>query len=106
MLMKCSLNYGLPLMYPDLTIGSIAYIKRIRTGAFYDYSYGHDILYFKEDQLVNGSESYCSFGVDLLADLHLFRFYFPFSLGFRISYLPQFEKAYPELLFNIDTSVF
>lgn len=106
MLAKCSLNYGLPLMYPDLTIGSLAYIKRIRTGVFCDYTYGRDILYFTENQLVNGSESFCSLGVDLLADLHLIRFYFPFSLGLRISYLPQFEKAYPELLFNIDTSVF
>ena len=106
MIMKCSINYGLPLMYPDVAIGSMAYVKRIRTSVFYDYSYGHDILDLVENQPISTSESFYSFGVDVIADLHLCRFYFPFSLGIRISCLPLIVKVYPELLLSLDTSVF
>lgn len=106
MILKCSLIYGMPLMYPDLSFGSLAYIKRIRANVFYDYSYGYDILNYIENHLVKTSENYYSFGIDLLTDLHLFRFYFPFSLGMRISYIPEFGKVYPEILFSVDTSVF
>ena len=103
---KYSFNYSMPLIYPDLPIGSIVYLKRIRTNAFCDYSSAYDIMSSVENQPGNSSKNYYSFGVELIADLHLFRFYFPFSLGMRISCLPQFDKAYGELLLSIDTSVF
>jgi hypothetical protein len=99
MIMKYSLNYSMPLLYPDLSIGSIAYLKRIRTNAFYDYSSGYDIPNLVENQPSNSSENYYSFGIELITD-------FPFSIGIRFSYLPQFDKTCPEFLFSIDTGVF
>ena len=106
MITKLSLNYGLPLIYPDLSLGSAAYIKRIRANAFGDFSYVYDLLAYTENQTEYISESYSSFGLDIISDLHLFRFYFPFSIGLRFSYIPHFEKVYPEILLSIDTSVF
>jgi hypothetical protein len=106
MLTKFSANYGLPLSYPDLSIGDVAYIKRIRANAFIDYSYGYDVLHLIENQLQYFSENYFSFGMDMISDLHLFRFYFPFSLGLRVSYIPHYGKVYPEFLLSIDTSAF
>ncbi|MDW7692215.1 hypothetical protein R9C00_14260 [Flammeovirgaceae bacterium SG7u.111] len=35
---RLSANYGFPLIYPDLALGSLAFIKRIRTNLFFDYS--------------------------------------------------------------------
>ena len=35
-----SVDYVLPLAYPDFNISSLLYLKRIRTGLFYDYASG------------------------------------------------------------------
>lgn len=103
---KFSLNYGMPLIYPDFSLGSIAYIKRIRTNIFGDFSYAYDRPAISENQIEYTSESYSSIGLDIISDLHLFRFFFPFSFGLRISYIPDFQKVYPNILLSIDTSVF
>ena len=34
----------MPLFYPDLSIPSIIYIKRLRTNSFFDLAYANDIL--------------------------------------------------------------
>jgi hypothetical protein len=64
-----SLNYKLPLLYPDLSIGPIAYIKRIKANFFYDTTLKNVIA---------------GRGVELTADVHLFRFMFPFELGIQV----------------------
>jgi hypothetical protein len=35
-----SVDYVLPLIYPDLNVASLLYVKRIRAGLFYDYATG------------------------------------------------------------------
>lgn len=35
---KFSFNYSLPLFYPDKAIGPLAFVKRIKANAFFDYS--------------------------------------------------------------------
>ena len=106
MISKFSINYGLTLMYPDLSLGSPAYIKRIRSNVFADFSYAYDLLIHTENQTQYSSKYYSSLGLDIISDLHLFRFYFPVSLGLRFLYIPHFENIYPEIILSIDTSAF
>jgi hypothetical protein len=61
-----SFNYSLPLLYPDLSLGPFAYIKRIKSDFFYDTTLKN---------VIGGR------GVELTADVHLLRFVFPFELG-------------------------
>ena len=61
-----SFNYSLPLLYPDLSLGPIAYIKRIKGNFFYDTTVNNVIA---------------GRGVELTADVHLLRFVFPFEVG-------------------------
>ena len=61
-----SFNYYLPLLYPDLSIGPFAYIKRIKGNFFYDTTLKN---------VIGGK------GVEITADVHLLRFVFPFEIG-------------------------
>jgi len=61
-----SFNYSLPLLYPDLSLGPIAYIKRIRGNFFYDTTLKN---------VIGGK------GIEITADVHFLRFIFPFEVG-------------------------
>ncbi|OQX98382.1 MAG: hypothetical protein B6I20_11140, partial [Bacteroidetes bacterium 4572_117] len=37
---KLSADYKFPVWYPDISLGPLAYVKRIRAGAFFDYAKG------------------------------------------------------------------
>lgn len=90
-------NYKLPLLYPDLSLSSLAYIKRIKANVFYDYARGY----------LNGqSYSWQSAGVELFADLHLLRLPAPFEVGYRISFLPDQGEFRNEFLFSVNFGVF
>jgi hypothetical protein len=65
-------TYSVPLLYPDLAIGQLLYIKRVAGNAFYDYG--------KEDNRL-----YRSTGAELVFDVNLF--HWPgFRVGVRESY--------------------
>jgi hypothetical protein len=64
-----SFNYKVPLLYPDLSLGPVAYIKRIKANFFYDTTLKNVIA---------------GRGVELTADMHFFRFMFPFEVGIQV----------------------
>jgi len=98
---KFSVDYHFPLLYPDLNIEPVLYIKRVRGNIWGDYLQGRDILVSEPDPALEDRDYY-SYGADLLFDVHLLRFMFPFSLGARIAYLPASDEWKPEFLFTID----
>jgi hypothetical protein len=61
---RISANYTLPLWYPDLALGSLAYFKRLRGNFFYDYS---------EGELLGLDVPLKSYGVELVTDFRLTR---------------------------------
>ena len=72
------LNYRFPIFYPDLQIGPLAYIKRIKGGFFADY----------ENLGSGNSSSPKTYGVELAADMNLLRFYLPnFDLGGKLIFV-------------------
>ncbi len=86
-------DYVFPLAYPDMSIISIAYIKRLKGSVFFDYALGKN---------PNQEKAYNSVGFDLTADLHLLRFIAPFDMGLRTIYLPEENKFVFRFLFAID----
>ncbi len=86
-------NYKFPLLYPDLHLSSIVYLKRIKANLFFDYAKGkeNDIKHF-----------YKSTGIELTADLHLLRFIAPFQMGIRTIYKPDFNTFNYEFLFSVN----
>ena len=104
-----SADYVLPLAYPDFNIASLLYLKRIRTGLFYDYATGpgNSFYQFSANGLVplyNNPDkiSFRSFGFELLADFHLLRIPFMISGGIQSAWKNLNESPFVELLFNID----
>ncbi|OPZ96945.1 MAG: hypothetical protein BWY70_01620 [Bacteroidetes bacterium ADurb.Bin408] len=87
---KSSFNYALPLLYPDISLGPLMYIKRLRSELFFDYA----ILTDKKNYLR-------SYGMDVTTDLHLFRFIAPIELGLRSVYRQNDRKWLFEPLFAV-----
>jgi len=92
-LYKFSIDYKLPVLYPDLNIGPIVYIKRLKANLFYDYAQGNSPA---------GINTYQSTGIELTADMHIFRLLFPFDLGVRYIYLPDLKESKFEFMFSIN----
>ncbi len=88
-------NYKFPVFYPDFSLSSLAYFKRLKANLFFDYAVGSN----------HGQNTiYRSTGVDLLVDLHIIRFLAPFELGCRLIYLPDESEIKAEFLFSVNLS--
>jgi len=74
-----NVNYKFPLLYPDLSLGSVVYLKRIKLNLFYDWANGTNQGYIN---------NYQSTGGELTADFHLLRFIAPLEMGIRTVFYP------------------
>jgi hypothetical protein len=86
-------DYKLPVAYPDLRLGPILYLKRIKANLFYDYGFAR---YSSKEQMYN------SMGLEITNDLHLFNLIAPLEIGVRYIYRQQLDSGLIQLLFNID----
>lgn len=90
------LDYRFPLAYPDLELGTIAYIKRIKAGLFADY------------ENLGRSDAPDSFGFEFRADAHFFRLYMPeFDIGTKVVFFRNKEVKSPffELILNYNLAL-
>ncbi len=99
-----SADYVLPLLYPDLNIPGLIYIKRLRSGIFYDYAKATDNTYIipNNNRFVSGTEILKSFGTEVIADFHLFRVPFMISGGIQASWKDLQEPPLLKLIFSLD----
>ena len=84
-------DYIIPIIYPDLDIPAVAYLKRVYAHIFYDHLSGKDTT--------NQSQLYNSAGVEIYTDWHFFSLIPNIRLGVRGSYrfkdnLTNFEFLY------------
>lgn len=86
-------DYKFPIWYPDLSISSLAYIKRIKGTLFYDLG---------ENRSPSAYEHMTSYGFDITADLHFLRFIAPAEVGFRFVYSPEINSKEYNFLFSMD----
>ncbi|RPH34296.1 MAG: hypothetical protein EHM93_01680 [Bacteroidales bacterium] len=73
-----SVDYLMPIAYPDLAVGSLAYLKRISLNSFFDYA-------VMEYPTKTGKQLYRmkSFGFELFTDLNLLRTRYPIRFKFQ-----------------------
>jgi hypothetical protein len=104
-------NYELPIWYPDIAVGPLLNIQRIRTNLFYDYGEGKGFVYyydFSKDILyrANNEDVYKSYGAEVKVEVNLFRLLPQFEFGFRATQITanRFNNAgwvYEFLIGNI-----
>jgi len=98
---KYTVDYVFPLLYPDLEVGSLLYLKRIRGALWTDYMVGTNVIIYDPEPHYE-DRNYMTCGLDLVADMNIFRITFPLSLGGRVSYEPETGKVRFEGIFSID----
>ena len=97
------LNYALPVIDPDWSIGPVIYIKRIIARPFYDRAWGRAVKWGVEEKShLRYTQS--SFGVELTAISHIAQLPFPISLGVRVSRTIENKSLKSEMLLNISFS--
>jgi hypothetical protein len=88
-----SADYKFPFLYPDLSIGPLLYLLRLKADMFFDYASGKTD---QEDHIYN------SVGIELTGDMHILRFLAPVELGVRALYRPVDKTFGAEFLFSIN----
>lgn len=103
-----AVDYRFPFLYPDFSLGKLAYIKRLKAAFFYDFAWlsvpAHDEngkIYLNYREL-----NMKSLGIELTSDLHILRFFAPIEIGFRTIYRPDYQDFQYNLLLSIDFNGF
>ncbi|MEN8157936.1 MAG: hypothetical protein ABFS10_13375 [Bacteroidota bacterium] len=96
-----SADYVFPIVYPDLEISSILYLKRIRGAFWADYMTGTNVVVMDPSPHYE-NRTYTSVGFDLVTDLNLLRLPFPLSVGGRFIYEPETGRSVFEWIYTID----
>lgn len=86
-------SYSLPLFYPDFSIGTAYYLKRLRGSAFYDYAFTLNEV---------ESKTFTSIGADIVTDFHILALPAPLSAGVRSAWLPEIKEWNFSLIFSFD----
>lgn len=97
-LVGLKLNYAMPLLYPDLNIGSLLYIKRLSVNMFYDYARTVRPI-IRPNGVVLSNEELQSPGADLMIDFHAFRVGSPMRVTFTAAW-PRGEGFYYDFGFS------
>jgi hypothetical protein len=105
-LIKLTADYVFPLIYPDLNIWHLLYIKRIKAAIFYDHGLGYKVHVPSGDTYERKDLIFRSFGFDLTSDFNLAHILFPFDMGIRFSYPLDDAKPKWELLMSININDF
>ncbi len=71
-----SVDYSFPIAYPDWSLGSVFYFKRLKMNLFYDWAYKQERHQLPFDYAEN-------FGGDLIFEGHVFRSVTPIEYGIR-----------------------
>jgi hypothetical protein len=86
---KWGVNYHMPLFYPDLGVGNIFFVQRIRTNLFYDNNRARARLNGKLTDIINRST-----GTEIYFDGKIWNA-LEGSIGFRYSYLLDVDLQFP-----------
>jgi len=77
-------NYTFPLVYPDIVLGPVFNLQRIKCNLFYDYGYGK--LDLTPDANFIRTATYQSLGAEVTFDFNVMRFSPLFEMGVRYAY--------------------
>ncbi|MFA8299614.1 MAG: hypothetical protein ACEPOV_05590 [Hyphomicrobiales bacterium] len=86
-------DYTLPLLYPDLSIGKLYYLKRLYAKVFYDVA----------NTKLNQQEQWRStVGCQLITEANYFRFFAPIELGVQSAYDIQNKEISFNMIFRVN----
>jgi len=100
-----SADYYFPLAYPDMNLGSLIYIKRLRGSVFGDYAKGRLNVHYDNNYKVyarTDSEIFKSAGFEALADFHILRLPFMLSGGAQVVWKDFSQQPMLSFLLNIE----
>ena len=100
-LTRYSADYVFPILYPDIEIGGLLYLKRIRGAIWADYMKGTNVIIYEPDPHYE-NRYYTTCGIDLIADMNFLRISFPVSLGGRVTYEPETGRIGFEGIYSIN----
>lgn len=87
-------DYAFSILSPDLSIGSLIYIQRLRANLFYDLSRN-------QANAPKGWTTQSSYGTDLVFDWNVFRMSYPLTTGVRLIQPIDYGRFQVEALFSI-----
>ncbi|MDR1883028.1 MAG: hypothetical protein LBR26_09670, partial [Prevotella sp.] len=87
-------DYAFPLLSPDFSLGSLAYVQRLRANLFYDLTYNQPVAQ-------SGWAARSSLGGEFLFDWNALRFTFPLTTGLRVIRPLSPADIQTELMFSI-----
>ena len=96
-----SFDYILPLAYPDRSIGSLAYIKRLSLDLFYDYA-KNSYPYIENNVRKTEKQKLQSLGFELNIDFHLFRTRYPFRMKYQQAFLGRDYRSFSNFSLLMD----
>lgn len=76
-----SVNYTLPVWYPDIAVGPVVNFQRLRLNGFLDYAFGSSVF-----NNITRSNTYLSTGAEAKFDINILRFLPQLDIGVRYSY--------------------
>lgn len=104
-----SADYVFPLVYPDFNLASFLYLKRIRSGFFFDYAKGSNNYYlelgndgYEVVETRKTTENFMSYGAELIADFHVLRLPYMISAGVQAAWQKGEKIPSLEAIFNIN----
>ena len=88
-----SANYSLPVWYPDLALGSLINLKRIRINGFADYAFGESPGL---SRIIRSAQSntWASVGAEVKFDVNVLRLAPELDMGFRIAQIVSPERRF------------
>jgi hypothetical protein len=91
------INYALPVWYPDIALGPILNIQRLKANLFYDWGRGEGYQYYYDIKnsfiyLSSTNATYQSVGVEATVDFNIFRLLPRAEVGLRSTY--RLENAF------------
>ena len=103
-----AVDYKFPFSYPDLSLGKLVYLKRLKSSLFYDFAWlaipakdENGKIYLSYHEL-----NMKSMGIELTSDLHLLRFFAPIEIGLRTVYRPDYQDFNINLLLSVNFNGF
>jgi len=94
------LNYYAPILYPDVNIGSLLYIKRIKTKLFFDYAEMYKRTRNENSQIVWTKYRFNTCGIELTADFNVFRSRLEINSGVRAGYNIYTHSTFFEFIYS------
>ena len=95
-------DYKFPLFYPELSVGGLVYLQRVKASVFTDFAHLNANIYSNGKVTGTYNRSISSVGLEITGDSNFIRFYAPVEIGFRSSYLPGLKSINFDFLFSID----